>query len=218
MFSWLALSSLPTPTELTLAGTGLIVAGGLAVWFLPAFKRIGVYAILAGGLILFAASVAAGYKQQGIDEIMPKLQACEKKIEEANALAENFRTQAVAAVARLEAATKAKRDAINKLTADFNARLAAQDEQIRNLRIPAAAGQLLQPAIDAANVSAGLVTQSSVDAAASAAVAGDTTLAAVEQWAGEVTGLYANCATQVAGLQQYVDTLVKNSAQLQPVR
>ena len=201
---------LPSPMALAAIGTALCVGAGLVFFFLKS-PSLAFDLAIAGGVVLFAASIAYGYYAMGEDHIRPQLVACEKKIEEANARAQTFFDQAAAKVVQLEALTKEKNAAIAKLTTDFNARLAAQAEDIRRLAIPADAGLLINPAIAAVNAGARLVADAGSEAGAAAAVAGATTLGQVEQWAGDVIALYGKCVTQVAGLQDFANTLTANS-------
>jgi hypothetical protein len=206
---------LPSPTELAALGTALLVGAGL-VFFLKS-PSLAFDLAIAGALTLAAASIAYGYYAMGEDHIRPQLVACEKKIEEANARAQSFFDQAASKVAQLEALTKEKNAAIAKLTVDFNARLDAQAAEVRNIVVPASAGELLQPAIDAANGAASVAGRFGGGATTTAAVARDTTLGAVEGWAGAVVSLYADCASRLTGIQELYTDLQRSSAQLKPV-
>jgi cell division protein FtsB len=202
--------TLPSPAELTVIGTALCIGAGLVLFFLKS-PSLALDLGIAGAVVLGAATIAYGYYAMGEDHIKPQVVALQKQIADANALAVSFREQAVAAVARLEASTKAKNDAIAKLTTDFNARLAAQAPAVRDIVVPADVRLLIQPSIDAVNLSSGIVADAGSKGAAVAALAGSTTVGAVEQWAGDVIAQYGKCANQVSGLQDYIGTLVANS-------
>jgi hypothetical protein len=208
--------TLPSPAELTVIGTALCIGAGLVLFFLKS-PSLALDLGIAGAVVLGAATIAYGYYAMGEDHIKPQVVALQKQIADANALAVSFREQAVAAVARLEASTKAKNDAITKLTTDFNARLAAQAPAVRDIVVPADVRLLIQPSIDAANLAAGAAVDAGGQAAAATTVARDSSVGEVEQWAGAVVGLYADCASRLSGLQDFYAQVQKSSAQLQVV-
>lgn len=201
---------LPTPLELAALGAGLLIAGGLVVWFLHMFE-LGVIVCVAGVAVLGAASVAGEYETMGENKIKPQLVALQAKVDEAEARAQKFFADAQAAVKRANEAALARNRAIDAMKVAVQEKIRAQSEAVRNIPIPADAGSVLQPAIDAANAGSAVASDLGSQAAAAATVAGDTTLGAVEEWAGTVIGLYASCTSQVAGLQGYVNALVAAS-------
>ena len=119
--------TLPSPAELTVIGTALCIGAGLVLFFLKS-PSLALDLGIAGAVVLGAATIAYGYYEMGADSIKPQVVALQKQIADANALAVSFREQAVAAVARLEASTKAKNDAIAKLTTELQQALREHGE------------------------------------------------------------------------------------------
>jgi hypothetical protein len=130
--------TLPTPLELSAAGTGLAVLAGLVVWLLKDLK-LALYLGLAAGACYLASGVALTYKRQGIDaqkaDDAPIIQAANDRAATAakakdTALADlanlrnayaaqdhglaELQTQADAATARANAAVAGKDAAVSK--------------------------------------------------------------------------------------------------------
>ncbi len=205
---------LPTPLELSAAGAALMVAAALVGWFLH-LVRIALYLAAAGMVLLFAASVAYGYKKQGIDEIQPKLDIANAKLEQAYARATEFRAAAVEAQATAVRQIKAREAQLAVVAKALGDKINEQDKVIRDLRIPAAAGVFVNSVIDDVERAA---RGPGVDASAApvAPLPGDTTLGAVEQWSGDVVVLYGRATSQIAGLQKYITDLRTASVAAQP--
>jgi len=191
-----------------------MVAAGLVFFFLKLI-RIALYLAAAGMVVLFAASVAYGYKQQGIDEIQPKLDIANAKLTQAYERATEFRAAAVEAQAQTVRVIQQKDAQLAVVAKAFGDKINAQARTIRDLRFPAAARVLINSAIDDAGSASG---RSGPDAstAAAAETPGDTTVGAVEQWAGDVIGLYGQAVVQIQGLQSYIQKLQVASVAAQP--
>ena len=204
-------STLPTPGAMAAWGSALLLLAVLAFIFLHAI-RLALYLGAGGLIVLMAASVAFGYEEQGRQQIMPQVLALQAQVKAANDEAAQFKAAAALASQQAAAAVRSKRAAVAAAVAPLRARIAAQDAAIRNLSIPADAGVLLQPAIDAVNATAATAAGASGGAAAAAAVAGPTTLGQVEQWAGTVIGQYGDCVAEVKGLQDYANGAIQAAA------
>lgn len=205
-------SWLPDPGTLTACGGGLLIAAGLVFVFLHSI-RLALYLGAAAFLMLFAGSVGFGYEAKEEAILMPRIVALQKVVDDANARAAQFQRDAVAASARADALAKSRRAAIVAAVAPLRAQINAQAAAIRNLSIPAAAGELLNPAINAVNATNSTAASIAADGAtAAASVAGATTLGAVEGWAGQVVEQYGECVSQVHGLQQWASDIVKAAA------
>lgn len=205
-------SWLPSPGAMMALGGSLLVAAALIFVFLH-LLRVAIYLGMAGVILTVVASAGFGYEAQGEAKIMPQVVALQKVVDDANARAAQFQRDAVAASARADALAKSRRAAIVAAVAPLRAQINAQAAAIRNLSIPAAAGELLNPAINAINTANSAAVGAADGAAPTAAtVAGATTLGAVEGWAGQVVEQYGECVSQVKGLQQWAGDIVKAAA------
>jgi hypothetical protein len=206
---------LPSPLELSLLGGALLAAAAL-VWFFLKLIRIGLYLGAAGLVVLFAASVAFGYEKMGEDKIQVKLDAANAKLEQAYTRAQEFRDAAVQAQAETVKVIKDRDEKLAIVAKSLGDKINAQARTIRDLRFPADARVLINSVIDDAQRAAGGSGVAGAAAPAAEAPAGDTTVGAVEQWAGEVVGLYGRCVSRVEGLQSYVKKLQVASVAAQP--
>jgi hypothetical protein len=208
---------LPTPLELSLYGAGLLAAAALVFYFLH-LLRVSVYLAAAGGLLLFAASVAYGYEKMGEDKIRPQLEAANAKLEQAYTRAQEFRAAAVEAQDATVAIIKDRDAKLALVAKSLGDKINAQAATIRNLRFPGAARVLINSAINDAERATGGPGADAAPAAPTEDSVGpdDTTVGAIEVWAGQVVGLYGQCTARVAGLQSYIQKLHVASVAAQP--
>jgi hypothetical protein len=192
-------------------GTTLCVAGGLAIVFAPIGKKLGFYACLVGGLVIFASTVAFGYERMGEAKVQPKLDAALSQLKTEHDANELFKQQAAAAQAAAAAKIKALRAQLAAQAKTFQEKIDAQPASVAGVRIPADASRVLNGLIGDVNDSA-IGPHAGDEARAAAASAVDTTLKQWEIWGGQVVTMYGQCAAQVNGLQDYVSKLAAASA------
>ncbi len=196
---------LPTPLELGALGGAALVGAGLVFWFLKAM-RIAIIMAVFGIACLGAASVAGAYEDMGIAKIQPKLDAALTRIANDEARAESFRQDAIVAAANAAKQVQAKNDQLKKITDTLQGRINALEKQVSAAPVGAAAGQLLDNLVAESNLAA-FGAGADAEARAAAAAARDTTVAEWVEWGGKVSALYGRCASQVIGLQDYVNGL-----------
>lgn len=209
--------TLPTPLEMGALAGACALGAGLALFFTKSL-RLAMSLAAAAAVLTLCASVAYGYEKMGEDKIQPQLDAANARISKMDAAAKQFAIDADKAQRAATSVFKGQLASLKATNAQLNAKLAAQDAAIRNINVPAAVGQLLQPAIDAANsgTAPAPVAGAGGNAATAAGVPGDTDVASWEGWSLQVVDLYGRCVAQVTGLQRYVADIT--AAQPKPVQ
>ena len=199
---------LPSPLAMTALGTALVVGAGLLIFFLHMVK-LAFYLGIAGGVLLFAASVAYGYEIKGEDKLRPRLEAAEAAVERqrvyADQLVSNWRASQEKS-AKLAAAMKARNDENAKLRAQQVAQL---PPAVAGMPFPAAAVRVLN---DAARATANAGGEAQANAAGVAApdpraAGGDSTVGAVAAVCSEWADAYKDARDQVIGWNAYFDSL-----------
>jgi hypothetical protein len=197
--------TLPTPLEMTVLGTGLIVAAGLVFFFLK-ILQMALWLGAAGCLLLLCASIAFGYEDMGEKKIQPLLDAANSKISRIDAASTEFKRVAGVSAVQATQATQAKNAALAQLRTAQKGRLDAQPPDVAGLVIPAAASVYLNSNISAANLAA-LGLGAGDEAAAAAAAATTTKLRDWEEWGTAVSNQYGRVAGQLIELQNHYNRL-----------
>ena len=104
--------TLPSPLELTLLGTALLLGGGAAAWFLPLMKSAAIKVMLLGVAVLAVASAAYSYERMGEAKIQVKLDAVLAQLKQLDDEATQFKSDAIAARDRADADAKRKSAAV----------------------------------------------------------------------------------------------------------